>query len=134
MRISRKGDYALRAMAYLAMNYGRGRVRISEIARHERIPKKFLEQILLQLRRAGLVESKRGIGGGYSLMKAPHKVSLAQIIRIIDGPLAPLGCVSKYAHVACPDENRCGLRRVMAKVRDTVASMLENLTLDDVCK
>lgn len=134
MRISRKGDYALRAMAYLAMNYGRGRVRISEIARHERIPKKFLEQILLELRRAGLVESKRGIGGGYSLMKAPHRVSLAQIIRIIDGPLAPLGCVSKYAHVACPDEKRCGLRRVLAKVRDTVASMLENLTLDDVCK
>lgn len=134
MRISRKGDYALRAMAYLAMNYGSRRVRIGEIAKREGIPKKFLEQILLQLRRAGLVESKRGIGGGYVLVKPPRKISLAQIIRVIDGPLAPLGCVSKWAHVRCPDERRCGLRKVMARVRDTVATMLENLTLEDVCK
>ena len=134
MRISRKGEYALRAMTYLAMNYRKTPAHIHEISRREKIPEKFLEQILLQLKRAGLLDSKRGAHGGYLLLKAPKRVSLAQIIRIIDGPLAPLGCVSKYAHVRCADEKKCGLRKVMLEVRNIVAEMLERITLEDVCK
>ncbi|HVP58228.1 MAG TPA: Rrf2 family transcriptional regulator [bacterium] len=134
MRISRKGEYALRAMSYLALNYGQGPVPIHQIAAREKIPQKFLEQILLQLKRSGLLESKRGIRGGYSLLKDPKRVSLARIIREIDGPLAPLGCVSKWAHVRCPDEKRCGLRRVMLGVRNLVAEKLEGITLEDACR
>jgi len=134
MRISRKGEYALRAMTYLALNYRKGPVPIHEISSREKIPQKFLEQILLQLKRRGMLESKRGVRGGYTLLKDPRRVSLAQIIREIDGPLAPLGCVSRWAHVRCPDEKKCGLRKVMLGVRNVVAEMLEGITLDDACK
>ena len=134
MRISRKGEYALRAMAFLALNYKKAPVHIHEISRREKIPEKFLEQILLQLKRAGMLDSKRGVRGGYLLLRAPRRVSLAQIIRTIDGPLAPLGCVSKWAHVRCADEKKCGLRKVMLDVRNVVAEMLEGITLEDVCK
>jgi len=134
MRISKKGEYALRAMAYLALNYKKAPVHIHEISQREKIPEKFLEQILLDLKRAGLLESKRGIHGGYSIIKAPRKISLARIIRIIDGALAPLGCVSRWAHVSCPDEKKCGLRKVMLEVRNVVAEMLEKITLEDVCR
>lgn len=134
MRISRKGEYALRAMTFLALNRRSGPVPIHEISQREKIPQKFLEQILLQLKRGGLLESKRGVRGGYSLLKDPKRVSLAQIIREIDGPLAPLGCVSKWAHVRCPDEKRCGLRKVMLGVRNVVAEMLEGITLEDACR
>jgi Rrf2 family protein len=134
MRISRKGEYALRAMTYLALNYKTGPVPIHVISDREKIPQKFLEQILLQLKRRGMLESKRGVRGGYSLLRDPRRVSLAQIIREIDGPLAPLGCVSKWAHVRCPDEKKCGLRKVMLGVRNVVAEMLEGITLEDACK
>jgi Rrf2 family transcriptional regulator, cysteine metabolism repressor len=134
LRISRKGEYALRAMAYLALNYKKDPVRIHEISQREKIPQKFLEQILLQLKQAGLLESKRGVHGGYSLLRHPRKVSLAHIIRVIDGPLAPLGCVSTWAHVRCPDERKCGLRKVMLDVRNVVAKMLEGITLEDARK
>jgi Rrf2 family transcriptional regulator, cysteine metabolism repressor len=134
MRISRKGEYALRAMNYLAMNYKKTPVKIHEISQREKIPQKFLEQILLQLKQAGLLESKRGVYGGYSLLKEPKKVSLADIIRVIDGPLAPLGCVSTWAHVRCPAERKCGLRKVMLNVRNVVAKMLEGITLEDARK
>jgi Rrf2 family cysteine metabolism transcriptional repressor len=134
MRISRKGEYALRAVTFLALNYGKAPVRIHEISKREKIPEKFLEQILLQLRRAGLLESRRGAHGGYLLLRRPEKVSIADVIRVIDGPLAPIGCVSKWAHVRCEDERKCGLRRVMLEVRNVVADMLEGITLKDVCK
>lgn len=134
MRISRKGEYALRAMAFLALNYKKAPVQIHEISRREKIPEKFLEQILLQLKRAGMLDSKRGVRGGYLLLRAPRRVSLAQIIRTIDGPLAPLGCVSKWAHVRCADEKKCGLRKVMLDVRNVFAEMLERITLEDVCR
>jgi Rrf2 family cysteine metabolism transcriptional repressor len=134
LRISHKGEYALRAMTYLALNYKKPPVHIHEISEREKIPEKFLEQILLQLKRARLLDSKRGVRGGYLLLKPPKKISLAQIIRIIDGPLAPLGCVSRWAHVACPDEKKCGLRKVMLGVRNVVAEMLERITLEDVCR
>jgi len=134
MRISKKGEYALRAMIYLSLNYEKGPAQIYDISEREKIPKKFLEQILLGLKKAGLLQSKRGIGGGYSLIKPPKAITLAQIIRIIDGPLAPLGCVSQWAHISCPEERNCGLKQVMLEVRNAIAQVLENVTFDDVCK
>ncbi len=134
MKISRKGEYALKAMIYLSLNYGRGAVQIQEISENEKIPKKFLEQILLSLRKAGLLQSKQGMGGGYSLSKSPREISLAQVIRIIDGPLAPLGCVSKWAHVKCPLEKKCKLQKVMLEVRNVIAKILENINFEDMCE
>ncbi len=134
MKLSRKGEYALRAMIVLSLNYEKGYVQIHEISEREKIPEKFLEQILLELRKAGLLQSRRGIGGGYSLIKSPEEISLAQVIRIIDGPLAPLGCVSKWAHISCPEEKNCGLQSVMLDVRNAIAKILEGITFDDVCK
>ncbi|MDZ7332458.1 MAG: Rrf2 family transcriptional regulator [candidate division KSB1 bacterium] len=134
MKISKKGEYALRAMIYLALNYDKGTVQIRDIAKRENIPEKFLEQILLTLKKAGLLQSRQGIGGGYSLIRPPNEISLAEVIRIIDGPLAPLSCVSQWAYVKCPEEQNCGLYSVMLDVRNAIASMLENLTFEDVCK
>lgn len=134
MKLSKKGEYALRAMIVLSLNYERGSVQIHEIAEKEKIPEKFLERILLDLKKAGLLQSKRGIGGGYSLIRSPKEITFAEVIRIIDGPLAPLGCVSKWAHIRCSEENNCGLQSVMKEVRDSIAKILEGSTFDDVCK
>ncbi len=134
MRLSKKGEYALRAMIVLSLNYGKGPAQAREIAQHEKIPEKFLEQILLTLKKSGLLESKRGTGGGYVLIKPPEEVTLAKVIRVIDGPLAPLSCVSTWAHVACMQENECGLHKVMLHVRNAIAQILEGVTFADVCK
>lgn len=133
MRLSRKGEYALRAMIVLALDYGEGPLRIQDVADRERIPKKFLEQILLDLKKAGLVHSKRGAGGGYFLVRRPGQITLAEVVRTIDGPLAPLSCVSRHAHVQCPEQKSCGLYSVMREVRDAVAHVMEGVTLADVC-
>jgi Rrf2 family protein len=133
MRVSKKGEYALRAMIHLAENYKKGAVRIRDISKKEKIPEKFLEQILLSLRKAGLLQSRRGVGGGYALSKRPGDITLARVIRIIDGPLAPLGCTSTWAHVSCPDEGHCGLHRVMMVVRNAIAGILEGVTFADLC-
>lgn len=134
MRLSKKGEYALRAMIDLSLNYEKGHIQIHDISQREKIPEKFLEIILLELKKAGLLQSKRGIGGGYNLIKHPREITLAEVIRIIDGPLAPLGCVSKWAHVNCPEEKNCGLQSVMMDVRNAIAKILEGVTFDDVCK
>lgn len=133
MKISKKGEYALRAIIYLALKSQDGPVQIREISEKEKIPEKFLEQILLELKKAGILQSKRGAGGGYGLIKPPKEINLAQVIRIIDGPLAPLSCVSKWAHVSCPEEESCGLYSVMLEVRNALAAMLEGFTIADVC-
>lgn len=134
MKISKKGEYALKAMISLSLNYRSGPVAIKEIAEREKIPKKFLEQILLELKKAGLLESSRGAGGGYSLIKPPQEITLARVIRVVDGPLAPLSCVSKLAYVSCPEEKSCGLYSVMRDVRNAVAKILEGITFADVCR
>jgi Rrf2 family protein len=109
-------------------------VPIKDIARQERIPTKFLEQILLTLKNAGLLQSKAGIGGGYYLAKHPNEITLGQVVRVLDGPLAPVHCVSKLAYepCACPDEETCGLRLVMLDVRNAIAEILDHTTLTDV--
>lgn len=132
MKLSKKGEYALRALSCLVRRRGEGPVAIKEIADEEQIPKKFLEQILLELRKAGLIESTRGAAGGYRLLKDPEDVSVARVVRLMDGPLAPLRCVSRTALIRCPREKGCGLRRVMGEVRAAVAGILEERTLADI--
>ncbi len=131
MKITKKGEYAMRALLDLAFNYKNGLRQIRDIVREEAIPEKFLEQILVVLKNAGLIQSKRGIGGGYFLSKAPDEISLGEVIRLIDGPLAPLGCVSAK-HEKCPREVTCGLRSVMLDVSNATAEILDHVTLADV--
>ena len=109
-------------------------LQIREISQHEQIPGKFLEQILLSLKNAGLLHSKMGVGGGYRLAKPPSEISLGQIVRILDGPLAPVKCVSQMAYepCGCPDEETCGLRLVMGDVRNAIANLLDGTSLADV--
>jgi Rrf2 family protein len=117
---------------YLAAQVGRGPISIAEVAERERIPRKFLEAILLDLKRHGLLHSKKGKGGGYSLMKTPAEITIGQIIRTLDGPLALIPCVSQTAYARCEecvDEDTCGVRRAMKEVRDATAQILDHTTL-----
>jgi len=139
MRLSKRGEYGLRAMIDLAIlepERGNGVVQIKEIAEREKIPAKFLEQILLTLKNAGLLHSKMGIGGGYYLARPADEITLGHIVRILDGPLAPIRCVSQMAYepCGCPDEHTCGLRLVMLDVRNAISDILDKTTLMDVCK
>ncbi len=136
MKISVRGEYALRALLVLGQNYGDEVVRIQTISEQQNIPKKFLEQILNELRVLGAVESKRGAGGGYRLARPPENISLASVIRHVTGALAPVSCVSDrfYERCTCPDESRCAIREVMKEAREAVASIMERTTLADLCQ
>ena len=139
MRLSKRGEYGLRAMINLAeaqKNSPTSMVQIKEISAHEQIPDKFLEQIWLALKNAGLVQSKMGVGGGYYLARPSKEISLGEIVRTLDGPLAPIRCVSQMAYepCGCPDEETCGLRMVMGDVRNAIANILDNTTLAAVMK
>lgn len=139
MRLSKRGEYGLRALIALANgqeNSPTGMIQIREISEREQIPSKFLEQILLALKNAGLVHSKMGVGGGYYLARPPKEITLGQIVRTLDGPLAPIKCVSQMAYepCGCPDEETCGLRMVMGDVRNAIANILDNTTLASVMK
>lgn len=133
--ISKKTKYGLNALIYLAKKYDQGPVLISDLAEQERIPKKFLEAILLDLKKNGLLESKKGKGGGYSLSRHPKDIKMGQAVRILDGPLAPVACVSQTAYRKCDEcleESCCGLRLVMKDVRDAIANILDKTSLEDV--
>jgi len=138
MRLSKRGEYGLRAMIFLAettnLDNPNPILQIKDISRRANIPLKFLEQILLTLKNAGLLQSKMGFGGGYYLAKSPSEISLGYIERVLDGPLAPIRCVSQMAYESCdcPDEQTCGLRMVMGDVRNAIAGILDNTTLGDV--
>jgi Rrf2 family protein len=130
--ISRKGKYAIRAVLYLAQRYGEGPIPIEEIASAEKISRKFLETILLELRYAGVLGSRRGKGGGYVLQETPAKVTVGRIIRVIDGPLSPVDCVSRSAYRPCPDcpdEATCRIRIVMKEVREAISRVVDRKTL-----
>lgn len=133
MKLSKKGEYALRALIDLATAefVGRRLLRVSEIAQKEKMSVKFLEQVMLQLREAGYVSSERGKFGGYRLARKANEIVLGEIIRLIDGPLAPIRCVSQssYLPCSCPDETHCGLRMVMLDVRNAIAAILDRYTL-----
>lgn len=137
MRLSKRGEYGIRALINLASRDQHSRVvQIKEIAQQEKIPVKFLEQILLTLKNAGVVQSRMGSGGGYYLARTADRINLGEIIRILDGPLAPIRCVSQtaYESCACPDELTCGLRLVMLDVRNAIANILDQTTLADVSR
>ena len=136
MKLSVRGEYALRALQVLAMNHGAGVVSVQAIADGQNIPKRFLEQILNDLRSAGIVESRRGVAGGYRLKQSPSEVSLSAVIRHVDGALAPISCVSEqfYEPCTCPDESKCALRSIMGEVRTAIVGILENLTLADLVR
>jgi Rrf2 family protein len=135
MRISKRGEYALRALIDIgiAKELGRDLVQIGELASQERLPVKFLEQILTQLKEAGYVDSKRGKYGGYLLKMPAERISFGNVIRLIDGPLAPIACVSQTAYepCTCPDEEHCGLHMLMLDVRNSIANILDKYTLAD---
>src|SRR5690606_15372720 len=133
--LSKKTRYALKALQYLARARDRGPVLIAEIAEQERIPQKFLEAILLELKKEGFLESRKGKGGGYFLARAPEGVTLGAVVRKMEGPLALLPCVSQTAYRRCDecvDERTCGLRMTMKDVRDRTAEILDSTTLADV--
>jgi len=135
--ISKKAKYALKALKVLAENYGKGPVLISYIAEKEKIPRKFLEAILLDLRNNGVLQSQKGKGGGYLLRMHPDEVKFSKVLRIIDGPIAPTLCVSLYFYGKCDDcadEVTCALRTVMEKWRDANLAVLDATTLTDMLR
>ena len=136
MRFSKKSEYGLRAMIELTQEYGRGMVQRRMLADRQNIPLGFLEMILLSLKNAGLIGSRRGMNGGVFLIKAPKEVTLGQIIRILDGPLAPIACVSQTAYQKCEDcphasKATCPIQGIMLDVRNAIASVLDHFSLED---
>lgn len=132
--LSNKAQYAFRALTHLVDQYQQGPVLISDIALQKNIPLKFLENILLELKKAGILESKKGKGGGYYIKEDPSETSIATVVRIVNGPIAMLPCVSLYFYEKCSncDEGNCGLHEIMAEVRDATLHILENKTLADL--
>ncbi len=133
--LSMKSQYAFKALTLLAERYKEGPVLISDIAKKKKIPLKFLENILLELKKAGILDSKKGKGGGgYFLKQSPEKVKVATIIRLINGPIAMLPCVSLYFYERCKNcnEKHCGLHDMMIEVRDATLNVVENRTLKDL--
>ena len=136
MKLSKRGEYALRTLIDLgvAQAVGRPLLSLSELSEKEQIPLTFLEQILFQLKKEGYLTSKRGKRGGYSLARPMDAIHFGEIVRLIDGPLAPIRCVSQiaYAPCTCPDETHCGLRMLMLDVRNAISRVLDKYTLADV--
>jgi len=132
--LSKKTQYALQALSYMVEKHSDTPILIAEIANQKNIPIKFLENILLELRKAGFLESKKGKHGGYFFAQAPEKIKLSSIFRIIEGPIALLSCVSLNFYEKCADcnEKKCGINKVMAAVRDNTLAILDNKTVADL--
>ncbi len=132
--LSKKTQYAFKALMYLTEKNADGPVLIAEISKKKKIPLKFLENILLELKKAGILSSKKGKGGGYFFNLPPEKIPLAKVMRLIDGPIALLPCVSLNFYEKCKncEEKKCGLNKVMIEVRDATLSVLENRTVADI--
>lgn len=134
MRISKKAEYALRALVAIARQPRSWS--IHELSAQEKIPIKFLEQILLALRHAGLLSSKRGVGGGYTLLRAPGEITLREVLRILDGPVAPVPCAAEQPteRCTCPDPRTCPLRLMMIELRSDITQLLEARTIEDMLR
>ncbi len=133
--LSRRAKYGLRSLIYLTKNRGKGPIQIREISDELAIPRKFLEAILLELRNDGILQSRQGKIGGYFLERSPDTVTMGHLVRLFDGPLASVPCVSQTAYARCDDcteENHCAIRWVMKEVRDASARILDQTTLDQV--
>ncbi len=133
MRITYKGDYALKTILDLALHYGESPVAIHELAKRADIPVKFLEQILLDLKRGSFVESRRGKIGGYLLAKAPSEIRLGEVIRFIDGPIEPIACVDKK-YRGCSDIYKCAFRDIWTKVAESTSGIIDSVTFEDLAK
>lgn len=133
MKITYKGDYALKTIFDLALHYGRSPVTIQQLAKRADIPLKFLEQILLDLKRAGFVESKRGKVGGYLLARSPSQIRLGAVVKFIDGPIEPIACVDK-GYKGCADINRCIFRNIWTQITDATNKIIDNVTFEDLIK
>ncbi|MEI7640520.1 MAG: Rrf2 family transcriptional regulator [bacterium] len=136
MKISYKGDYAIKALVLLSTKYDPNNVdsycQLSEISKTQDIPLKFLEQILLILRNAGYIRSRRGANGGYALAKAPATITLGEIIRLTDGSTAPIACVSKSCYQYCNFEKKCVLKPIWEEVREKISDVIDNITFFDL--
>jgi len=135
--LTKKSKYAIIALIHLAKRYGQGPIMIGQIAEEENIPKKFLEGILFELKNSGVVNSQRGKSGGYYLIKKPQDVHLAQIMRVFDGPIALIPCVTYQYYEPCPeckDEKTCSIRKVFKDVRDATVEILKKATLAEMIR
>lgn len=134
MKISFSGDYALKAILDLALNFNNGLSRISDIAKRQDIPLKYLEQILLVLKGAGYVKSQRGPKGGYYLAKKPRDIMMGEIIRLVEGPVSPITCVSKSGYQRCKEEGSCVFRPIFDKIRVMTENVVDQTSFADLCK
>jgi Rrf2 family cysteine metabolism transcriptional repressor len=133
MKVSSRGEYGVRAMVSLARHYGDGPMSIAAVAKESSVPSSYLEQLIGPLRRAGLVESRRGSQGGYTLARSPELVRVGEVYRVMEGPVAPMDCVSEnIADQTCPLIDGCETRPVWLKVRDSIAMTLDSMTLADL--
>lgn len=133
MKISTRGEYGVRAMVALAHHYGSGPVSITAVAKESSVPPAYLEQLIGPLRRAGLVESKRGAQGGYQLSRPPASIRVGDVYRVMEGPVAPMDCVSEDpADQTCPLIDGCETRPVWMKLRDSITEALDSTTLEDL--
>src|ERR1051325_1398218 len=132
--LSSRGKYATRALLDLSLHVDEGPIQIHDIAERQNIPLKYLEQILLQLKRAGFVVSRKGPGGGYALATSPAKITLGAVVRAMDGPLAPISCasVSGYAECGCPEAAAGGLRSGWEEAREALAEIMDGTTFADI--
>jgi len=131
MRITYKGDYALKALLDLSLHYEKGLSTINDIAKRIDAPVKFLEQVLLDLKKGGFVESKRGNVGGYQLSKDPKDITVGQVVRFIDGPIEPIGCVEK-GYTNCIELRKCVFKKIWQKVAQATSEIIDNITFDDL--
>jgi len=135
MKVSTRGEYGVRAMVALAHHYGHGPMSITEIARQSSVPPAYLEQLIAPLRRAALVESKRGARGGYVLSRDPASIRIGDVYRVMEGPVAPMDCVSEdVADQTCPLIEGCETRPIWLKVRDSIVDALDSTTLADLAR
>ncbi|PIP20208.1 MAG: Rrf2 family transcriptional regulator [Candidatus Omnitrophica bacterium CG23_combo_of_CG06-09_8_20_14_all_40_11] len=132
MHITYKGDYALKAILDLSLHYGE-LVTIHDLAKHADIPLKFLEQVLLDLKRGGFVESRRGKVGGYLLVKSPLQIKLGDVVRFIDGPIEPLACIERN-YSGCKDIYKCIFRNIWREVTRCTSNIIDNITFEDLAK
>lgn len=133
MKLTKRGEYGLRALLALALVYGQKTLSLREISEQEKLPAKFLEQIMMVLRRNDLVESVKGKQGGYSLSRPPEEITIGEIVRAVDGPLAPVGSAAEIQRRILQDECHPGLYSVLLDVRNAISEILDHKSLADIC-
>jgi len=134
MKISYKGDYSLKTLLELALNYNKGVLSISELAQRGDIPDKFLEQVLLILKKGGFVDSKRGINGGYFLSRPPETITIGEVIRFIEGPVEPITCVGKKNYKECKDFASCVFKDIWEQVNTAISFVIDTVTFAELVR